>query len=351
MVQERYSSLDGLRAYSALLIVAAHVVYEQQYSILSDSISEGIVFFGQLVYLFMILSAFGLCCGYYNRFKDNSVDLNSFYKKRYSRLFPFFAILVCIELAYTFISQHFIVNETVVGAIKESIADLTLTHGLLPNTRHIGIVGVGWFLGLIFVFYMLFPFFVFLMYNKKRAWFVLAISIVMSWLATTYFSTPEWVASPNWRDNILVSSPYFIGGGILFLYRYELRGIFKGWMRNVLGFMLIIYSIFFFWKHLYSYAICVALLLFLCVIYAITDTKKQEKSNLLDNRFVVFLSGISFEIYLCHMMFLRVVGLLHLEMYVHDVNMLTGITYLLVVALSVAFASAYKRIERRWIHN
>lgn len=142
---EKYKSLDGLRAFSALLIVAAHIVFEPQYRLISDNVSKSIIFFGQLVYLFMILSAFGMCCGYYERFKNNSIDLNAFYKKRYTRLLPFFAILVVIELSYTIVMQHFAINEITYGALFESFADLTLAFGLLPNAHHISIVGVGWF--------------------------------------------------------------------------------------------------------------------------------------------------------------------------------------------------------------
>lgn len=347
MKNEKYLSLDGLKAFSALLIVAAHIVFEPEYSVCSDSVSNGIVFFGQLVYLFMILSAFGMCCGYYERFKNKEVSLDSFYKKRYVRILPFFAILVFIELAYTFFKQHFLWDETMAGALKESIADLTLAFGFLPNAHHIGIVGVGWFLGLIFVFYMLFPFFVFLLDNKKRAWKVFGICLVLSWLTSSYFSTPEWVVSPNWRDNILVSSPYFIGGGILYLYRFDLQELIKGKTHKALGVLITGYAVLFFWNHLYSHQIYVAVLLFLCSIYAVT----HEGKGILNNRVVSFLSGISFEIYLCHMMFLRAVGLLHLERHICDRNILTIITYGLVIALSIVFSVTYKKIERRIIHK
>lgn len=111
--------------------------------------------------------------------------------------------------------------------------------------------------------------------------------------------------SPNWRDNILVSSPYFIGGGVLYLYRFELQRI-KGKAHKAFGALITGYAVLFFWNHLYLYQICVAILLFLCSIYAIS----QHGKEILNNRIVSFLSGISFEIYLCHMMFLRVIELL-----------------------------------------
>lgn len=347
---EKYKSLDGLRAFSALLIVAAHTVFEPQYSLISDSVSKGIIFFGQLVYLFMILSAFGMCCGYYDRFKNNSTDLNTFYKKRYIRILPFFAILVVIELAYTVAMQHFAINDITYGAIFESFADLTLAFGLLPNAHHISIVGVGWFLGLIFVFYMLFPFFVFLINNKRRSWKVFAICIIMSWLASTYFSSPEWVASPNWRDNIIVSSPFFVGGGILFLYRNDIQRC-RNNKKNELLFVasLIVYTIVFFYCQLYSNVILVGILMFLYTLYAIMGNDRQ--TSILNNPIVSYLSGISFEIYLCHMLFLRVVGLIHLEKIIHNTDILTLLTYVFVLSLSILFASTYKIIEKRVIHK
>lgn len=329
--------------------MAAHIVFEPQYGLVSDSFSKGVIFFGQLVYLFMILSAFGMCCGYYDRFRNNEIDLNSFYKKRYVRILPFFAILVCIELAYTIVSQHFALNHATIGAMIESFADLTLAFGLLPNAHHIGIVGVGWFLGLIFVFYMLFPFFVFLLHNKKRAWTVFAICIVMSWFASTYFSTSEWVSSPNWRDNIIVSSPFFVGGGILFLFRTEIRNCINNKYRLIFVLFLVAYTVFFFFNSLYSNVFYVAVLMFLYSIYAISEN--NEKPSILNNKIVAYLSNISFEIYLCHMLFLRVVGLIHIEKFIQNTDLLTVITYILVISLSIGFASVYKLIEQRCIHR
>ena len=130
------------------------------------------------------------------------------------------------------------------------------------------------------------------------------------------------------------------------MYRFEIQRI-KGKAHKALGALITGYAVLFFWNHLYLYQICVAILLFLCSIYAIS----QNEKGILNNRIVSFLSGISFEIYLCHMMFLRVIELLHLERYIHDRNMLTIITYELVIALSIAFSATYKKLERKLIHK
>ena len=118
-----------------------------------------IPFFTDFTLLFMIVSGFSLCCGYYERFKKGTITPNSFYKKRYARILPYFACLCLLDL---------VMNPSR-GAFFETFANLTLCFNLLPNP-HITVIGVGWFLGVVFVFYLLFPFFVFMTDNKRRAW-------------------------------------------------------------------------------------------------------------------------------------------------------------------------------------
>lgn len=77
----------------------------------------------------------------------------------------------------------------------------TLVFNLLPDPD-IKVIGVGWFLGLIFLFYMLFPFFVFLIDNKRRAWAVFGISLVVNFLCQEYFFTEEFVNFDVGRHNI-----------------------------------------------------------------------------------------------------------------------------------------------------
>lgn len=51
------------------------------------------------------------------------------------------------------------------------------------------------------------------------------------------------------------------------------------------------------------------------------------------------------------MLFLRVVGLIHIEKFIQNTDLLTVITYILVISLSIGFASVYKLIEQRCIHR
>jgi peptidoglycan/LPS O-acetylase OafA/YrhL len=76
-----------------------------------------------------------------------NIDLVAFYKKRYMKILPFFTFIVLIDVCAEFSKQ----------TIMEALANVSLTFGLYSN--NIKVIGVGWFLGLIFVFYMIFPFY------------------------------------------------------------------------------------------------------------------------------------------------------------------------------------------------
>lgn len=156
-----------------------------------------------------------MCCGYFHKFDTLDGKSNfcteSFYNKRYSRIWPFFALLVLID---------FVMNPSK-EELYQCIADLTLAFNLLPNPE-IHVIGVGWFLGVIFLFYMIFPWFAYLLQNKKRAWFAMGIALLMHFLVVDYFLTEKFVLPSeisNFRHNIVWSFPFLMIGGLLFLYR------------------------------------------------------------------------------------------------------------------------------------
>lgn len=84
--QKKYSSLDGLHAYAAVGIVLMHVQANLMIKP-SDNILTGnvIPWFTNFTLLFMIISAFSMCCGYYERIKSGAITPAKFYAKRYHR--------------------------------------------------------------------------------------------------------------------------------------------------------------------------------------------------------------------------------------------------------------------------
>ena len=296
MGKERYENLDGLRAYACIGIVMMHIRANGNFGISGFFYDRMITSFTNFTFLFMLLSAFSMCCGYYERFKNNSISLEQFYKRRYQRIWPFFAVLCTVEL---------LVDRSL-RAYYEWFADLTLAFGLLPNAN-ISVVGVGWFLGTIFVFYMIFPFFVFLMGNKKRAWLVMGITMVSNILCQLYFFDGNHVvAGFAARTNLIYSSIFFVAGGLIYLYRDQI----KNW-NKWLVLLATVASI----VGIYTIKATAFTWLILCTLLTILGILGGTAKVVFQNRFVRFLSSISMEIYLCHMFVYRVfekVNLLHI---------------------------------------
>lgn len=205
--KKHYGAIDGLRAIAAIGIVMMHIAANNKYEIDGFVYSQIIPSFTNFVFLFMTVSAFGMCCGYYEKVLKNQISVADFYKKRFQKILPFFAVLVLLD----------VIISPSVNSLYEAFADLTLLFGLLPGAGHITVIGVGWFLGLIFVFYLCFPFFCYLIENKRRAWFCFGISLIYNFVCSSYFG--------EGRSNILYSGCFFLAGGLIYLYREEIEKI------------------------------------------------------------------------------------------------------------------------------
>lgn len=200
---DRYEGIDGLKAYAIIGIALMHVLTNGKYELGGFVFERLIPSFTNLVFLFMMVSGFGMCCGYYQKIVDRKISMEEFYSKRYIKIWPYFALLCALD---------FVISPSK-NSLYEVFANLTLCQGLLPNAN-ISVIGVSWTLAVIFVFYMLFPFFCFLIGNKKRAWGVAVAALVLNLMCSSYFNAD--------RTNIVYDAVYFIAGGIIFLYRKEL---------------------------------------------------------------------------------------------------------------------------------
>ena len=317
---DRYEGIDGLKAYAIIGIALMHVLANGEYRIGGFVFERLIPSFTNLVFLFMMVSGFGMCCGYYQKIVDQKISVEDFYKKRYIKIWPYFALLCALDF--------------VISPSKESLfevfANLTLCQGLLPNAK-ISVIGVSWTLAVIFVFYMLFPFFCFLIGNKKRAWRVAVVALVFNWLCANYFKAG--------RTNIVYDAIYFIVGGLIFLYRKELAE-FASKHKVIAGAILLIVTVAYFAVDGNTLT-----MLFFCVA-ALIYTLGCKRGGVLVNPVAKFLGGISFEIYLCHMVIYRVLEKLHL---VHLFG--NGLLAYIFTAVAVICGSVVFSVCAKWFLN
>lgn len=285
----RYEKIDGLRAFSAIGIVLMHVLENGKYNAGGFVFDKLIPSFTNLVFLFMVISGFAMCCGYYDKIINNKITLKEFYSKRYAKIWPYFALLCILD---------FIISPSK-EALYEVFANLTLCFGLLPDAD-ISVIGVGWFLGVVFVFYLIFPFFCYLLSDKKRAWFSFGIALIFNLLCSIYFDAG--------RNNFVYSAVFFFAGGLMFLYRKQLEKISEksGWLVWLVCLIMTV-----------SYYVVGATVPLILILFSMVliYTLGNNKTGILKNPVTKFISGISMEIYLCHMVIFRVIekiGFTHL---------------------------------------
>lgn len=349
---ERYESLNGLRALCAIGIVIMHVRANVDVEVSGFFIYDNIIrTMGDFVYLFMMISAFSLCCGYYDRFKNGTIVLDHFYKRRYSRILPFFAILVLLSVIIPHApNKAAMANMTnrltglsgfppIIESIFEAIAELTLCFGLYPNPS-MSIMGVGWFLGIIFIFYMMFPFFVFLIDNRKRAWISLFLSFILCFLGLIYFYSPKFVNFQVSSFNILFCAPFFLLGGIIFLYKEIIMKYVSSYLFSFIILIFLLTLLYWIFRDLVStivYVLIISTVMGSYLIFAVSNNTK-----LLHNKYIDYLSGISMEIYLCHMMSFRIVQFLHLSKYFSNIHLIYVLSCILTLIVAIFYSHIVK---------
>lgn len=81
--------------------------------------------FDYLVYLFMIISGFGMCNGYYQKLKTGTYSIDAFYSKRYKRTVPFFALLILLNCVIEFTPK----------TVCEGLMEITMLFGFCQTIR------------------------------------------------------------------------------------------------------------------------------------------------------------------------------------------------------------------------
>ena len=331
---KKYRNIDALRSFGCLAIIAWHVKANTNFNggVLTERIIPS---FDYLVYLFMIISGFGMCNGYYQKLKDGNYDLNKFYSRRYKKTVPFFSILIIVNCILEFNREN----------IFEGLMEITMLFGFLPNNS-LSVIGVAWTLGAIFAFYIIFPFVVFLLNDKRKGIISLIVTLGITYMCQSYFMTEKFVTSNfTMRHSFLFCLPYFLSGGLIYLYRNELsatvnlhkRAVLLGCVILAVGYLLSPDEI-----GGFDMIVPKTLILNSAMVCAVLG----EQNKWLSNRFTKFISEISMEMYLAHMVVFRVVEKLHIEKVCDNAILRYVITYFMVVLLLVVGMKLYRKCEQ-----
>ena len=205
-----------------------------------------------------------------------------------------------------FVLLIYILIDRSLSSTIEALTESTLVFGLLPN-NHLKVLGIGWTVGVIFLFYMLFPFIVFACWTRQRAIFTFAISVLLSMFCSEYFFSSDFVTNFVQRHSFLYCCPFFIAGGGIYLFNEQIRSFVSKYRWPSLLVCLILSGVFCFSPssvHGISSPMLKGLLLFVpWVCYSIS-----VESKILHNKVTSWISGISLEIYLAQSLVYLAVG-------------------------------------------
>jgi peptidoglycan/LPS O-acetylase OafA/YrhL len=345
---ERLFFLDFLRVISTLVIILFHSMtslsffdfakFSKQYSFLGQ-------FSNLAVSIFFIVSGFSLAYSYKKRFKENT-DIKFFYLNRIKRIFPlYFTTLL-----------FFLVVNTLTGLIPQKSSFLSyLTtflgiNGFLTsffNLRSIlgirVIVNIGeWFLGLIFLYYLIFPI-LFKTYIKYRDWLVFLFTLIISLLSMFYFSEQIMLKrfplsrlfefssgmflaikyqKNKTKFNLLNSFSLLIFFIFTYLYRFNFHShdLFNTWLNNL---KLILPGVF-----LFSSGLLIPL-----------------KISGAFNRVLIFLSNYSLGIFFAHHQIIN--NLKALKLFdLLKINQNFPLSFLMILALSILVGIILTRISK-----
>lgn len=319
---ERYDALDGLRVLSMFGILVMHVLANITYRQELEWLYRYVVCFADFTALFMALSAFSISCGYYERIKDGGFQaISKFYERRYSKILPFFFFLTLVDVVMGFS----------VASLFEGVANTTLLFSLIPHEQ-ISVIGVGWTLGVIFLFYILYPFFVFCMADKVRFSILYGISVFFAFISNQYFGLG--------KVDFLYCLIYFVTGCGAYLWRESICKV-KHW---ILWIAVLLTTILFFvdceFHAQFKYLFVTSLLFFAMNI--------SGDSKILASKPLKYLSRYSFEVYLSHMVAYRLlerVGALRLF---DNALVSYGISCILVFIISFGIAVFFQFFQTTW---
>lgn len=154
-----------------------------------------------------------------------------------------------------------------------------------------------------------------------------------------FFDDSHVIQGFEGKHNFVFCAMFFVAGCLIYLYREFVVAYVKKHRRLVFGVMLVVVLAYFCNtdKSVEADKIWLMLIFASWIVYAIGST-----SSVLSNKITRFISGISMEIYLCHMVVFRIVEKMKLLYLLGNGWIAYIIVSLLVIIGSIVFSIGLK---------
>lgn len=203
----RMHALDLLRGACAIGVAAYHLLNWQSVTKL-DAIGL------YAVYVFFVLSGASITFAYMRKLRTLN-DLGSFIALRFVRLAPLYVAVLALAMTYRLLALD---DEALTLKLTSLSANLTMLFGL-GNPGATALVIGGWSLGIEFLFYLLFPFFLLSLRvvasspTRLAVWLGLAFALQMSFVhGVLEFGKADFSEKVFEYTQFVAFLAYFAGG-------------------------------------------------------------------------------------------------------------------------------------------
>lgn len=240
-----YSYLNALKGWAILAVLMVHTGASKLPGLFGRIGNDG----ARGVQLFFIISGMLTYKSLYRCFPDRKISFKgvcSWYLKKFLRLVPLYYLALAITMLTKTWSTFWLGTEDHV-TVYNLFAHVFLMHGLFPHYTD-SIIGVEWYLGVLWIFILLSPL-LFVLVDSLETAIIIAVlvyifnPILNSKLATILpLNTDSVVYGEYVRDFGPISEfgVYFLGGIAYFLIEYLKTIDFK--YRKILSYSLFIFA-------------------------------------------------------------------------------------------------------------
>lgn len=293
------NSLTSLRFIAAVAIYLHHLNFPGGLGAIS-------------VTFFFVISGFTMAIGYNNKFQElKKSEIKNFYFKRFVRIYPLHILTVLLAIP-VMLYTDFEIN------LYNSITNLFMIQSYIPSGIEVfSFNSVSWFIANLIFFYLLTPFFIFLIHKVKikkskkiNLVLLFCILIVASFIAYHFRGHMEAYSFGWW---FIYISPYFrvfdfilgLIAGFLFIEikKPSVKGIasrilFTIFEIGAIGFLIVSYKSGFLGFDSFKYGLYyIPASILIVFIFAF---QKGFVSLIISGKILVYLGNLSFPIFLMH---------------------------------------------------